>query len=346
MLHPIAKKTILHTLLTLKFLLITIKWLFIAYAVAFSIVLTVSLYLGYQYVMVPVRQVQKLQNNNPKESLYMARCRAILTKGDTLRHFFVPLDSISENLQNAVLAAEDDGFFTHPGFDIGAILAAIEYNRVNEELKRGASTLTQQLAKNLFLSSEKSFERKLKELLYTILMEKYLGKKRILELYLNYAQWGKTLFGCEAASQYYYRKPCKSLTRREAARLAAVLAMPNKVSPLNEASTYIPKRIAVIAYNLLLHHKIDDSGYIELTGNPPPQRDSADSVRLNTPGTAKDSLQKTAVPDSAAVKAKKAEATKKPALKDTTTSKSDRPAIKSNDVTAPQKKSTPIAAPD
>jgi monofunctional biosynthetic peptidoglycan transglycosylase len=279
------KKPLRYTLLAFKYLLLTIVWLFVAYAIAFSIAGTVALYYGYQYVMKPVNEVKALQIENPSESRYMHRYRESLPKGDTLSHRFIPLDSISDLLQSAVIASEDDGFYTHPGFDIGAILSAIEYNRISEGLKRGASTLTQQLAKNFFLSSEKSFERKAMELFYTALMEKYLGKKRILELYLNYAQWGKNIFGCEAACRHYYKKSCKNLTRMEAARLAAVLAKPSTVSPLDEASTFIPKRIAVIANNLLLHHKIDDSVYEQLTGFPPQGKDSAatDTVKAMVP---------------------------------------------------------------
>jgi monofunctional biosynthetic peptidoglycan transglycosylase len=280
-----VKKILRYTLLSFKYLLLTILWLFIAYAVAFSIVGTIALYKAYDYVMTPVREVKALQRINPRETLYMARYRETLEEKDTLSQVFVPLDSISVNLQHMVLAAEDDGFYTHPGFDIGAILEAMEYNRINNSIKRGASTLTQQLAKNLFLTPERSFERKAKELLYTVLLEKFLGKKRILELYLNYAQWGKTVFGCEAASRFFYKKSCKNLTRTEAARLAAVLAKPEKVSPLNMNSTFIPRRIAVIANNLFLHHLIDDSGYTVLTGNPPPVKDTVDTVVVPSPET-------------------------------------------------------------
>jgi monofunctional biosynthetic peptidoglycan transglycosylase len=281
--NPLLKKIIRYTFLSFKYLLITIKWLFIAYAVAFSIAGTIALYKAYDYIMTPVREVKALQQSNPHETLYMARYRESLGATDTLSQVFVPLDSISESLKRAVLAAEDDGFYTHPGFDIAAMLEAMEYNRINNGIKRGASTLTQQLAKNLFLTPERSFERKYKELMYTVLMEKFLGKKRILELYLNYAQWGKMIFGCEAASRHYYKKSCKNLTRMEAARLAAVLAKPEKVSPLNMNSTFIPKRIAVIANNLFLHHLIDDSGYTALTGNPPTVKDTADTGNVVPP---------------------------------------------------------------
>ncbi len=269
------KKPIKILLSVLRWTWIVVKGIFLLYAVAFSIAGTVALYLGYQYVMTPLRQVKALRTENPVETSYMKRYRLTLSPNDTLVQKFVPLDSISDILEKSVLAAEDDGFYVHPGFDIEAMLRAMEYNRSHSSIKRGASTITQQLAKNLFLSNEKSFERKGKELAYTLLMEKYLGKKRILELYLNYAQFGKTAFGCEAASRLYYKKSCKNLSYSEAARLASVLAMPSKISPNALNSSFIGARVAAIANNLYLHHQIDDSGFSGLTGMPPPSKDSA-----------------------------------------------------------------------
>jgi len=125
------------------------------------------------------------------------------------------------------------------------------------------------MAKNLFLTDERTFDRKIKELLYAVLMERYLGKDRILELYMNYAQWGKNIFGCEAAAQFYYKKNAKKLSRSEAARLAAVLAKPSTVTPYGK-SIYMGKRLAVIAQNLYLHRSISDSDYFALTGAMPP----------------------------------------------------------------------------
>jgi monofunctional glycosyltransferase len=267
-----------------KAIWLTIKGIFIFYAVAFSLAGTLALYASYQFVISPIRQIKTLEYVNPKETAYMSRLRETLGPRDTIVQYFVPLDSISPELQHAVLAAEDDGFYTHPGIDIEAMLSAMEYNRLQNSIKRGASTITQQLAKNLFLTNKKSFQRKYRELLYTVLMEKYLGKKRILELYLNYSQWGTCVFGCEAASKRYFKKSSKYLSRNEAARLAAVLAMPDKVSPLSVNSAFIGSRIAVIANNLYLHHFIDDSGYHDLTGTRPPGKDSLDS--LDTAGAA------------------------------------------------------------
>jgi monofunctional biosynthetic peptidoglycan transglycosylase len=136
-----------------SYLWVPIKTLFLVYAVIFSIVGTIGLYLGYHYIMVPVRQVKFLRDHNPAETSYMIHYRATLGHKDTVRQIFVPLDSISPNLRDAVLAAEDDGFYTHPGFDIETMLSALEYNRTARGIKRGGSTITQQLAKNLFLTN-------------------------------------------------------------------------------------------------------------------------------------------------------------------------------------------------
>jgi monofunctional biosynthetic peptidoglycan transglycosylase len=273
------KTAYLKTVRSLPFRILSGIWkafktAFLLYAVVFSIAGTIALAAACHFIVTPVRQVKVLQDRNPRETAYMARYRAALPASDRLVQTFVPLDSISMELQQAVLAAEDDGFYTHPGFDIGAIVAASEYNRFRNGIRKGGSTITQQLAKNLFLTNDKSYERKYKELFYTLLLEKYLGKKRILELYLNYAQWGKTVFGGEAAAQLYFRKSCRKLQRSEAALLAAVLAKPQKANPANPNSTFIEQRVAVIAANLYFHHLIDDSGYTDLTGYPPPRKDS------------------------------------------------------------------------
>lgn len=275
-----GKRILKIVLVTLKVFLITVISLLLAYSVIFSIAGTVVLYKAYRLISEPLHEVTALKAKNPVESAFMLKYKKELkasNQPDTLFQKFIPLDSISVNLKSAVLAAEDDGFYTHPGFDIEAMLSAMEYNRTHGTIKRGASTITQQLAKNLFLTGEKSFERKYKEFAYTLLLEHYLGKDRILELYLNYAQWGKDIFGCEAASQRYFKKSSHNLSRAEAARLAAVLAMPSKLSPLNTKSVFIAKRLNVIANNLYLHGSIDDSGYSNLTGTAPPNKDTSNT---------------------------------------------------------------------
>lgn len=258
----------------LKVLYIIVRTVFIMYAIIFSVALTIAGYKVYNYVKQPVESVRYYINNNPKETSFMKQQLQKLKQDtsatcDTLLQTFVPIDSISPFLINSVLAAEDDGFYLHPGIDIEAILKAMEHNRMQGENSHGGSTITQQLAKNLFLNTEKTYSRKYAELLFSFLLEHFLGKNRILELYMNYAQWGKNIFGCEAASQFYYKKSCQNLTRSEAARLAAVLSMPSKLTP-HHKTNYMGKRIAMIGQNLYLHKTINDSQYFSLTGLLPP----------------------------------------------------------------------------
>lgn len=211
---------------------------------------------------------------NPEESAYMKLWKANRKDKnlpDSLSHIFTPIDSVSKHLIDAVLAAEDDGFWVHPGFDINAILSAYQNNISRGKIKRGGSTITQQTAKNIFLTSERSFDRKIRELAYTILIEKYWGKKRILEMYLNYAEWGDGIFGCEAASLAYFGKSSSKLSREQAIRLAAILASPNRLSPNASGSQFMSSRIGVIANNLFLHKKINDSDYFNITGHKPIQ---------------------------------------------------------------------------
>jgi monofunctional biosynthetic peptidoglycan transglycosylase len=265
----------------LYFFWLFIKTLLLTYAVAFSLAGTALIVYGYVLITKPFKDVKYLIDHNPAQTEYMKQYRVSLRaqkKPDTLQQRFVRLDSISKFLQNTVIASEDDGFYTHPGFDIEAILAAVKYNRDKNRIVRGASTITQQLAKNLFCDHEKSFMRKFKEMGYTLLLEKYLDKDRILELYLNYAQWGDNIFGCEAASQQYFKKPCSKLSINEASRLAATLAMPSRLSPLNDKSVFIQKRVTVMANNLYRRHMLDDSGYTALSGLPPPKDSLADST--------------------------------------------------------------------
>ncbi len=233
-----------------------IRAILLGYAVLFSIAGTLALIPVWKYVGRPVLDVVRLKTSNPEKTAYMRQYEKTAARQGVkeIKQQFVPLDSISMDLQEAVLAAEDDAFYTHPGIDLNSLVAAMQYNQDHGVNKRGASTISQQMAKNLFLSNEKSFSRKYRELAYTLLMETILGKKRILELYLNYAQWGKDVFGCEAASRKYFRKPASKLTPIESARMAAVLAKPAKLNPLSTSSVFMQKRLQVIANNIYLRH--------------------------------------------------------------------------------------------
>jgi monofunctional biosynthetic peptidoglycan transglycosylase len=161
----------------------------------------------------------------------------------------------------AVIIAEDDKFWSHQGFDFDAIEKAIEKDIKRGAFKYGGSTISQQLAKNLYLSPSKNPLRKITEALITWRMEKTLSKRRILELYLNVAEWGEGVFGVEAASQRYYGKSSALLSAEEAARLAAVLPNPRKYA-VNGTSRFVQKRAEVI-YNIMVKRGIVVPDYEE-----------------------------------------------------------------------------------
>src|SRR5580700_9981598 len=160
------------------------------------------------------------------------------------RYQFVPLSQISPDLQHAVIAAEDTRFYQHHGFDWQQIQIAAE-DDLEGERTRGASTLTQQLVKNLFFGTGRSILRKGAEATLVPVAEAVLGKQRILELYLNLVEWGPGIYGAEWASRIYYRTPARNIGREEAARLAAVLPGPLKRRPerMNRYSTIILNRM-------------------------------------------------------------------------------------------------------
>ena len=143
-----------------------------------------------------------------------------------LRHKWVPYARISPNLKRAIVAAEDARFLEHEGFDVEGIQKAVAKNLKKGRLVAGGSTISQQLAKNLFLSSSRSFVRKGQEAVITLMIETTWGKRRILEVYLNVIEWGNGIYGAEAASRRYYKKSAAKLSRNEAARLAAMVPNP------------------------------------------------------------------------------------------------------------------------
>jgi monofunctional glycosyltransferase len=160
------------------------------------------------------------------------------------RYVFVPPDRISPDLRHAVVAAEDARFFQHHGFDWHEIQAAVD-ERSDDGRLRGASTITQQLVKNLFLGTSRSFLRKGVEATLVPVAEYGLGKRRILELYLNIVEWGPGIYGAEAAAHYHYSIPAKSVGRQQAARLAAILPSPLRRRPerMNDYSAIILARM-------------------------------------------------------------------------------------------------------
>ena len=158
--------------------------------------------------------------------------------------YWVPIKSISKNIIFATIASEDQRFIEHFGVDFVEVEKVIE-SKIDGRKLRGASTITQQTAKNLFLFPQKLFIRKGIEVYYSVVMELLWSKKRILEVYLNIAQFGENIFGVEAASKYYFNKPSQYLSINEAAQLVAILPNPIKLD-LNKKSLYLKNRIVRI----------------------------------------------------------------------------------------------------
>jgi monofunctional biosynthetic peptidoglycan transglycosylase len=142
------------------------------------------------------------------------------------RYVFVPLQHISKDLQHAVIASEDERFYQHHGIDWTELNKVVDRDLDRGKLGRGASTITQQLVKNLFLTTSRSVVRKAVEFTITPAADLILGKQRVLELYLNVIEWGPGIYGAEAAASYYYSMPAARLGREESARLAAVIPSP------------------------------------------------------------------------------------------------------------------------
>jgi len=211
--------------------------------------------------------LSKLKKENPKKTALMEyREKAFKEKRKPYRIYqsWMPFSKISPYLVKAVLIAEDDKFWKHEGFDYEAIQKAIEKDVKARKFKFGGSTVTQQLARNLYLSPEKSLIRKISEVIITWRMEKVLSKKRILELYLNVAEWGEGIFGVEAASRHYYGKPSSELTPEDAARLASVLPNPRKYNPVGD-QRYVINRSNLI-YSIMIQRGIVIPEYQEVTG--------------------------------------------------------------------------------
>jgi monofunctional glycosyltransferase len=215
--------------------------------------------------------VAALQKKNPGKTSFMTHREFEWEfkglKNKKIYQVWVPLSKISPYAAKAVLIAEDDKFWSHEGFDLEAMQKAIEKDIKLGKLKYGGSTISQQLAKNLFLSPSKNPLRKVKEAILTWRIENNLSKRRILEIYLNVAEWGDGIFGIEAASRHYYGKSAAELTPMEAARLAVVLPNPLKYNPTG-TSKYVEKR-AEIVYGIMVKRGIVIEEFEDIMKAPP-----------------------------------------------------------------------------
>ena len=176
------------------------------------------------------QQLGELREKNPKAQL---------------KHEWVPYERISVNLKKAVVASEDSGFVEHGGVDWEALEKAYERNQRRSKVVGGGSTITQQLAKNLFLSGSRSYLRKGQEMVIAFMLETVMSKRRILEVYLNVAEFGRGVFGAEAAARHYYRIPAARLNAQQAARLAVMLPNPRYYDK-HRSTNYLTRRTNAI----------------------------------------------------------------------------------------------------
>lgn len=193
-------------------------------------------------------QVLYWNHFEPTTSSFMdRRLEALREKHSSarLRHQWVPYARISPNLKRAVVAAEDARFLDHEGFDWEAIQKAMTRNERRGRIVAGASTISQQLAKNLFLSGSRSWLRKGQEALITWMLETTMSKRRILELYLNFAEWGEGVFGAEAAARHHFGLSAAALSAEQAAWLAAILPSPRRYAR-GRTTDYIEGRVGTI----------------------------------------------------------------------------------------------------
>jgi len=232
-------------------------------------------------------EVRTLADKRPgKTALMRQREREAERKGEKARlsQTWVPLARMSHHLLHAVLASEDQRFFEHRGVDWTALRESAGENVERRRLWRGGSTLTQQLAKNLFFGTSRTPARKARELVVTRWLEEDLTKFRILTLYLNVIEWGDGVYGAEAAARHWYAKPASSLTLEEAAGLAAMIPNPRRINPQESPRWFERARGRVLGL-------MERSGYIGrdvggLGANPPPPPEPGAPAPEATPGAA------------------------------------------------------------
>jgi monofunctional biosynthetic peptidoglycan transglycosylase len=215
---------------------------FVAKALAYTLGAALLMVIGVQLWF--ASHIVYWSSYNPSSTAFMDRY--LEKPGAKIRHTWVPYSRISEHLKRAVVAAEDAKFLDHEGFDWEAIQKARQKNEEQGRVVAGASTITQQLSKNLFLSGSRSWLRKAQEAAITWMMERTLSKRRILEIYLNVAEWGEGVFGAEAAARYHFGIPASTLNPEQGAYLAAILPSPRKYDRGRE-TPYIRGRMATIS---------------------------------------------------------------------------------------------------
>ena len=217
-----------------------VRWLL--WAVSAALLAFVALQLWY------LAHIWWWRDHPPRETAFMAQRLNELRERNPqarLQYVWVPYDRISVHLKRAMIAAEDAKFVEHEGFDWDGIQKAMDKNERKGRVVAGGSTITQQLAKNLFLSGEKSYLRKGEEALITLMLESVLDKRRIFEIYLNVIEWGSGVFGAEAAARRYFGESAAQLSGEQAARLAAMAPNPRHYEK-NPGSRGLAQKIPII----------------------------------------------------------------------------------------------------
>lgn len=226
-----------------------------------ALLVALAVFVCIELLTIPWFSVANLKTENPTETALMRQRLREAERNDkqiTIKYRWVPISQLPRHLINAVVVAEDGTFWEHGGFDWYEFQQSLKKNWEKKRAVRGASTITQQLAKNLYLSTSKDPIRKLKEWVITLLLEKNLEKQRILEIYLNVIEWGRGIFGVEEAARTYFGRSASALTYEQALRLAAVIPSPLKHKP-TDGSRWVMYRKRVVAQRMM-GRKYDETG--------------------------------------------------------------------------------------
>jgi monofunctional biosynthetic peptidoglycan transglycosylase len=249
------------------------------------LVAAVLVFAFYVVMGLPSRaEVRRLATRNPDQTSVMRQREEEARdagQAPRVQQSWTPLSRLSKHLVHAVLASEDQKFFGHEGVDWDAVEKALDEDRKGFRFARGGSTITQQLAKNLYFTTHRSVVRKLREVVVARWLEEDLGKKRILELYLNVIEWGDGIYGAQAAALRYYGKPASALDEVEAAGLAAMIPNPHRIHP-----RLFPRRHARAQRRVLWLMR--SAGYLKremggLGAEPPPVEEDDDEPEATAP---------------------------------------------------------------
>ena len=242
-------------------------------------------WLAYELIAFP--DVAALAKERPKTTAFMEQRKKQLRldgKNDDLKWTWVSYGRISPSLRRAVLVAEDNAFYDHEGVDTKAMKEAFERNWKRGKVTHGGSTITQQLAKNLYLSPSRNPLRKVREYFIARSLEKHLTKKRILEIYLNVVEMGERVYGAEAASRYYFGKSAASLSAREAALLAGCLPNPRLMNPANPNKRLRARQNMILSRMRRWGHVAEESVLTEKKKEPEAEKE-AETETTGTTGT-------------------------------------------------------------